>query len=297
MRDLPPALAAHLGEGVTTLCRCWRLTRSDGTVLGFSDHDSDLVFDGVVHRAATAIDAAEAAAELGFAVGGGDVAGALSAAGLTEEDIAAGRYDDAAVETWLVNWATPAERVLLATASIGEIRRADGSFVAELRGPMHRLDETRGLVYRAACSADLGDARCRVGLDASAYAAAAVVTRSAGALGFGTSGLTDYAEGWFTGGRLLWTAGSNSGHAVEVKAHRRVGPDSEIDLWQRAPRPIAAGDAFRVTAGCDKSLATCGAKFGNVANHRGFPHMPGNDFILRVAGPGASVFDGGSLFR
>ena len=72
---------------------------------------------------------------------------------------------------------------------------------------------------------------------------------------------------------------------------------AELDLWQRMPAPILAGDAFRVSAGCDKGLATCGAKFGNVANHRGFPHMPGNDFVLKVATSGAGVPDGGSLFR
>ena len=43
--------------------------------------------------------------------------------------------------------------------------------------------------------------------------------------------------------------------------------------------PIAAGDEFTVTAGCDKQFATCQAKFANGVNFRGFPHMPGNDFV------------------
>ena len=34
-----------------------------------------------------------------------------------------------------------------------------------------------------------------------------------------------------------------------------------------------------LTAGCDKQLATCRAKFANAASYRGFPHMPGNDFL------------------
>jgi uncharacterized phage protein (TIGR02218 family) len=63
------------------------------------------------------------------------------------------------------------------------------------------------------------------------------------------------------------------------------------------PEPIAAGDAFRVTAGCDKRLGTCLAKFANVPNFRGFPHMPGNDFVLAIAQSGNAVFDGASLFR
>lgn len=296
MRAIPPGLAAHLAEGVTQLCRCWRLARRDGAVFGFTDHDRDLVIDGTLYAAGTGLEAADATQELGFAVGGGDVSGALVSAGLTEADILAGRYDDAAVETWLVDWADPAQRLLLGRATIGEIRRQDDAFVAELRGPMHRLDETRGLTYRRACSADLGDAHCRVDLGDPAYSADGAVSSSDGALSLATPD-PGFADGWFDGGRLVWLSGSNSGTAVEIKAHRRVGGMAELDLWQRMPAPIAAGDAFRVSAGCDKSLATCGAKFANVANHRGFPHMPGNDFVLKVATSGAGVPDGGSLFR
>src|SRR3954471_9450479 len=182
MRPIPAALAQHLGEGATTTCTCWRLTRRDGVVLGFTDHDRDLAFDGKTFAARTGLEAAEASAELGFAVGGGDVSGALVSAGITEADILAGRYDDAAIETWLVNWAAPEERMMVATASIGEIRGADDAFVAELRGPMHRFDEERGRIYRRTCSADFGDARCKVDLTNPAYAASATVAASDGAL-------------------------------------------------------------------------------------------------------------------
>lgn len=37
---------------------------------------------------------------------------------------------------------------------------------------------------------------------------------------------------------------------------------------------------------CDQRFETCKARFGNVQNFRGFPHMPGNDAVL--AGPAAS---------
>jgi uncharacterized phage protein (TIGR02218 family) len=297
MREIPPALAAHLAEGATTLCRAWRLTRRDGSVLGFTDHDRDLTFGGTTFAARTGLEAAEANAELGFAVGGGEVAGALVSSGLSEADILAGRYDDASVETWLVNWTDPDVRLLTDVFSIGEIRREDGAFVAELRGTMHRLDEERGLTYRATCSADLGDGRCRVNLALPAYTAEAAVEATDGALGMTTAALAGYAPGWFTAGRIVWLSGENGGQAVEVKAHRLLSGRAELDLWRRTPGVIAVGDTFRVSAGCDKRLSTCRAKFDNVANHRGFPHMPGNDFVLKVAASGAGVFDGGSLFR
>jgi uncharacterized phage protein (TIGR02218 family) len=297
MRTVPEDLADHLDGGVTTLCRCWKLTRRDGASFGFTDHDRDLAFDATVFAARTGLEAAEATAELGFAVGGGEVSGALVSAGVTEDDLAAGLYDDARVETWLVNWADPAQRLMLDAGSIGEIRRADGAFVAEVRGPMHRLDEERGRLYRATCSADLGDARCRVDVSGATFTASATVTRTDGALGFSTDGLAAYADGWFGAGRLTWTSGANAGLLVEVKAHRLLGAGAEIELWQRAAKPIAAGDGFSVTAGCDKRFATCREKFANVPNFRGFPHMPGNDFVLRIPRQGEPGMDGGSLFR
>jgi uncharacterized phage protein (TIGR02218 family) len=297
MRDIPPALAARLRGGATTLCRCWRVVRRDGIVLGFTDHDRDLAFLDTRFEARSGLEAAEATAELGFAVGGGDVSGALTGSGITERDIAAGRYDDALVQAWLVDWGDAQVRLLLEEWSIGEIRLADGVFVAELRAATHRFDEPRGLSYRRACSADLGDERCRVDLSGPPFAREAVVLATDGATSLTAAALADAEAGWFTGGRLTWTSGAQAGLAVEVQAHRRLPGAGALDLWRRTSHPIRPGDAFRVTAGCDKSLATCGRTFSNVANHRGFPHLPGNDFVLKTARQGEPGLDGGSLFR
>ncbi|MFC0219226.1 putative phage protein (TIGR02218 family) [Pseudochelatococcus lubricantis] len=293
MRALSDGLSSHLGEGVTTLCRCWKLLRRDGTAAGFTDHDRDLHFAGVTFLARSGLEAAEATAELGFAVSGGDVAGVLAAASITEEDLAGGQYDDAGVETWLVNWADVAQRLLLDVASIGEIRRTEHAFTAELRGAMHRYDQEQGRVYRADCAADPGDSRCRVALDAPHLRAAGTVETTDGRLGFSAAVLGGYADGWFTGGVLTFQGGANAGVTAGVKAHR----GATLQLWTPAARAIAAGDAFAVTAGCDRSFATCRAKFGNAVNFRGFPHMPGNDFVVRYPSQGEPGLDGGSLFR
>ena len=55
MRELPAELAAHLAGGITSLCRCWRLVRRDGAVMGFTDHDRDISFGGTVFRANTGL--------------------------------------------------------------------------------------------------------------------------------------------------------------------------------------------------------------------------------------------------
>jgi uncharacterized phage protein (TIGR02218 family) len=293
MKTLQPALAAHLAGEATTLARCWVLTRADGLTLGFTDHDRDLVVDGVSCRAATGLDAAEATAELGFSVGGGDVTGALSAAGLTEADLAAGRYDGASVTSWLVNWADPSQALVTGRATIGEVRRTDTSFVAELRGPGHRYDEERGRLFTAQCSADFGDARCGVAL--TPYGG--TVSGTDGRFSISCADLPAVPDGWFTAGRLALTTGANAGFSTEVKLHRLTAAGAEFALWQGAPAPIHPGDLFTVTLGCDKSFDTCRARHGNAANFRGFPHMPGNDALIRIARQGEAGMDGGSLRR
>ena len=60
-------------------------------------------------------------------------------------------------------------------------------------------------------------------------------------------------------------------------------------------QPPLPGDAFSVTAGCDKSFSTCRTKFANHLNFRGFPHLPGADFAYSYAAGGES-HDGGALF-
>jgi len=95
------------------------------------------------------------------------------------------------------------------------MRRADGAFVAELRGLMHRLDEERGRLYGSACAADLGDARCRVNLAGAAFRCEASVISTDGALEIAAPALAGFAPGWFTGGRLDWTGGANAGTAIE----------------------------------------------------------------------------------
>jgi uncharacterized phage protein (TIGR02218 family) len=294
MRPIPSALQDKLASGVTTLCRCWRIARRDGVVQGFTDHDADVVLDGLTCRAGTGLTGSEATAKLGLAVDGAEIAGALDDETLNEADLAAGRYDAAAIELHLVDWSEPSLHVLLAKGTLGEVRREGQAFAAELRGLADRLNQESGRRYTATCSADLGDARCGVDLTAAAYRGNGTIAALRGTSIFSASGLGAFADCWFTAGRLTFTSGANAGLAVEVKSHR-AGDETVIELWQAMPEALAAGDAFTVTAGCDKRFATCRERFDKAVNFRGFPHIPGNDFVTGYAVQGAAGNDGRSL--
>lgn len=280
MKALPSGLSAHLAGTATTLATCWKLTRRDGLVLGFTDHDRTLAFDGQDYLPAHGLDASEAVANAGFAVGGLDVAGALTSALLTDSDLDAGRYDGARVEMWLVNWSDAGERMLLRVAEIGEVVRSDGAFRAELRGLAHRLNVPRGRLFRHLCDADLGDARCGVDLSLAAHRADATIAAVVDAHRLRLAGLDAFPVGAFDGGRIEVTAGPAAGATADIKRHDRRDGLVELDLWLPLAPQAAPGVALRLTVGCDKRFATCAERFGNAVAFRGFPHMPSADFLV-----------------
>jgi uncharacterized phage protein (TIGR02218 family) len=295
MKSLPPGLQDHLDSGATTLCWCWKIVRRDGATAGYTDHDLPVVLDGVTCEAASGFTASEVQSTLGLAVDNLAVTGALSSATLNENDLAAGLYDDAAIEIWRVNWASPDQRVLMRKGNLGQVRRGRTAFEAEVRGLAHRLNQPVGRAYGYSCDADLGDARCTVNLADPAFVGSGAVATVTDNRRFVVSGLGAYADQWFAGGKVIFAAGANAGRAMEVKRHAVSAGGVTIELWQAMSEPVVAGDAFTVTAGCDKQFSTCKAKFANAANFRGFPYMPGNDAVLSY--PAANqLLDGGSRY-
>ncbi|HSC17809.1 MAG TPA: DUF2163 domain-containing protein [Rhizomicrobium sp.] len=295
MKTIPPDLQAHLISGATTLCWCWKIVRGDNVALGFTDHDMAVIFDGVTYEAVSGFTASEVQSTLGLAVDNLTVLGALSADAITEADLAAGFYDNAGIEIWRVNWAAPEQRVLMRKGNLGEVKRGKTAFQAEVRGLAHLLNQPVGRAYGYSCDADLGDARCTIDLTGPLYRGVGTVATITDARRFTASGLDSFADQWFSGGKLTWTSGANANRAMEVKRHGVVGSRVSIELWQQMSESISIGDAFIVTAGCDKQFGTCKAKYDNAVNFRGFPYMPGNDAVTSYPTQ-SQPLDGGSRY-
>lgn len=289
MRDLPQGLIDALATGATTLCWCWRLTTTSGQRMGFTDHDRDLAFDATTFEAAAGFAATEIHEAVGLSVDNLEVSGAISSTRLSERDLAGGLYDNAQVEIFRVDWSAPENRVLMRTGSLGEVRRAGSAFSAEVRGLAHYLQQPKGRVFQYACDADLGDAQCGVALGGSAYRAEAAIAVVSGDRSFSATGLETFAATFFSRGLVTFVDGAAAGQKIEVKAHGIVAGVVRLELWQAPTGPLVPGQRFVVTAGCDKTFATCQVKFANSQNFRGFPHMPGNDFVMSIAGSSGST--------
>ncbi len=295
MRTLPTALAEHLDGDATTMCHCWRVTRRDGVVLGFTEHDHDLSFGGTDFWAASGFQAADSEAASGLSVEAGEVTGGFSNAAISEADVVAGRYDGARVEVFQVNWQAPDQRILLRVQEIGDVVRAGGAFRAELRRLTHRLDQVQGRIYGRRCDAVLGERRCTVDLNNPAYRGSGAVVAVLGQVRLRVSGIDAAVAGFYRYGVLRFAGGANAGHACDIEDHRKGADGVTVSLWL-PPLPLTVGDTFTVTAGCDKSFGTCGKKFANALNFQGFPHMPGTDFAFGYA-DGDAVHDGRALYE
>lgn len=285
----------HLAGGVTGLCRLWQVTRRDGARLGFTDHDCDLAVEGVTFRAGAGLTASALQQSTGLSVDNTEAAGALSSEAIAEGDLAAGRYDGAEVRIWLARWEAPEERREMFRGSLGEVVRRGAEFRAELRGLAEPLNQPVGLAYSRTCSAVLGDGRCRFDTAQPGYSAEVAVEEvddERRLFRFGA--LAGYEDRWFEGGRLEVLDGAAAGLVSMVRADRIEPAGRRVELWQSVRAPLAVGDRLRLVAGCDKRAETCRAKFANFLNFRGFPHMPGEDWL--TAYPSASQpATGGSL--
>jgi uncharacterized phage protein (TIGR02218 family) len=283
MRDIPAGLETHLDQTSTTLCHAWRLTRSDGLVMGFTEHDRTLSFDGTVFSAATGFRGSEVETGLGLEADAAEIEGAFSDAAISAGDLALGRYDGARLRRFWSIGSLRNDHVLLSTRELGEVLSAGPAFRAELRSLAARLDQPSGRLYGKRCDADLGDARCGVNLSVAPFRLEGAVVSVPDEMSLIVSGLGERPAGWFSGGRVVFATGLLEGVTVDIASHSLETGGARLSLWSPLARAPSPGDAVTVTAGCDKAFETCSAKFDNTLNFQGFPHLPGSDFAYGYA--------------
>ncbi|MGR3501006.1 DUF2163 domain-containing protein [Pseudaestuariivita sp.] len=274
------ALLDHLQTGATHVCHAWEITRTDGMRLGFTDHDRNLVFDGLTFRADSGLSAMALQQSTGLSVDNTEAMGALSGDAISEADIDAGRFDRATVTAWRVQWDNTDARQVIFRGMIGDVTRGKSAFQAEIRGLTDNLNQPIGRVYQKPCSAVLGDKACKVDLTTPGY-------RHKGALRDVEEGrilhfdaLDGFDAEWFQRGTVTVETGAAQGLTAMIKEDRQVGATRQIELWETLGAPIAVGDEVTLTAGCDKRFETCRLKFANVLNFQGFPDIPEDDWVL-----------------
>ncbi|WP_268838006.1 DUF2163 domain-containing protein [Burkholderia sp. WTPI3] len=90
----------------------------------------------------------------------------------------------------------------------------------------------------------------------------------------------NYTVGYFAFGKVKWLTGQNAGFVMEVKSFT----PGTVTLAMAMPFPVTVGDTYTITAGCDKQLGTCYARYNNIVHFRGEPFIPGPDLLLSPQG-------------
>lgn len=265
----------------TQIARAWSIRRSDGLTLGFTDHDAQLHFGGIPFRPDSGMTARALIQGSGLSVDNSEAEGALTDDGITERDLLAGRWDNAELRMWEVDWSVPTNRRLVFRGSLGEVSRSSGAFRAELRGLSEPLNAPQGRVYHPRCSARVGDVACGVDLTADGrFVERQVEVCEEGRL-FRFAAFPSFDSGWFERGVLLVLNGQAEELHGGIKNDLALpGGQREIELWQSLGITPQPGNRIRLTAGCNKRAETCRAKFNNFLNFRGFPHLPAEDWLI-----------------
>ncbi|MEO7177599.1 MAG: DUF2163 domain-containing protein [Allosphingosinicella sp.] len=269
-------MPSFLERELTTLAFCWRLERRDGVCLGFTSHDRDLVIGGLAYRSAPGMLPSAISVSDDFDASTLDVNGALTSDAIAESDLAVGRWDRAAVTLFMVDWEDPGgDKLPLARGELGDVTVKAIGFEAELRGAAALLERAVAEQTSPECRAELGDRRCRVDMAGRVWA-----TKVTAAPEETIVVVAEAPGGSCAFGRLRWIGGANSGLESAILASE----GTELRLQEPPPFAIAAGDLVEIAEGCDKSFATCRARFANAENFRGEPHLPGMDLLTRDPG-------------
>ncbi len=260
-------------ESLETVATFWRVARSDGVTLGFTTHDGDLWFDGVLHRAVPGMMPSAIRRSADLEPDSAEVEGALSHESISSADLAAGRFDGARVAIGVVDWESLENHVLYRGA-IGSVTEEASKFTAQLFSRKAELQHDPVPRTSPTCRAAFCGPGCT--LSAVRYThRATVISAQLNQNALTVSSATDPAL--FLGGTLRVCDGALAGQSAEIISVS----GSQLVLSSPLDEAPVAGTRLRLTEGCDRTIATCASRFANAINFQGEPYLPGNDMIAR----------------
>ncbi len=272
----------------TTLCYAWEIVRTDSVAFRLTDHDQNVLINGHTFSPSSGIMTTKVVETLGLQTDDFTLQGSVDDDSITEADLESGKFDDASVKIWLVNWSDPSDLRMVFNGKYGPIRLTDDGFETDLLSIVNALTKPNGRVYSRQCDAVLGDAKCKFDTTGVANRLTTTVTFRDG-LGVRFSDLTFYVNGWFSDGTLV----TSTGKQYPIKSHS----GNNLILWEEPVPDINVNDTVTIIVGCNKTSKMCRERFNNFVNFRGYATlMPGQDSLTTYPIRGHQTYEGGSLF-
>lgn len=279
---LTPSTRSLLKQRLHRFAHCWRITRTDGTIIRTTDHDVPLTVGTETFAPASGFTASARQKQAGLAEQNFEVIGVLDSDAITDDDLRLGLYNGAQIDELLVDWLYPWAGALISAIYFVESVSFTGErWQAQVAGLTSKIRRQVGQVYSRLCRYDLGDSRCRFDLATETILGAVVSTVTIQRREFTAAVLAGTkADDFYAYGRVTWLTGINAGHLSEAAEY--VDATGLVLLRIQTPNDIGIGDTFDVEAGCDKTRRTCIDKFDILVNFGGFPFIPGTDRAVQA---------------
>lgn len=261
-------------QGLETVATWWRVLRRDGVTLGFTTHDRDLWFDGVLHRAAPGMVPSAIRRSAGLEPDSAEIAGALTHDAVTSEDLTAGCYDGARVRIGLIDWES-GEQETIWVGTLRAVSEEDAGFTAELASRKAELLQSPVPRTSPGCRAVFCGAGCN--LNPAFFTHEGMVT-GVDPEGEAVAIACPVPRQRLVGGTLVWFDHAPGSARFTIRA---VDEHGALVLDPPPGPAFQVGQRVRVREGCDHRLTTCADRFANAANFRGEPFLPGNDLLVR----------------
>lgn len=295
-KNFSNAFAAHINQEVLTLATCWLIILRDGRRLGFTDLDRDLVIAGQTYRpeGGFRVEANKNTADLSSSKQ--NLTSYFDSELINPIDLIGGEYDGAQIWIFTVNWMAlpttldaPYQYCPRIRGNFGEISTDGQSFTAQMVGRLDQYNDSIASLTSRFCGYEFGDSGCKKNKDD--YRLWVQITQIIDRRTFVIDNLAPAIADYYGEGELMFWQGQNHLAAYQINNYLA---NRTVILYEPVRRPFVVGDWVTVIAGCRKRFEQdCKAKFDNVLNFGGEPHIPGWD--ATASGGGSQGQIGGTI--
>jgi uncharacterized phage protein (TIGR02218 family) len=255
-------------SSLNKIVTCWQIKLSNDKIFNFTDADEDFIYDDESYLSGSYFTPGSISSFNELAQDNFTISGVIDDKYITYEMIVIGDLSEAYIEVFLVDLEKLEEsKVILKTGWIGEIKYSNNSYTAEIISIGGKTNNIIGNCYSSSCRAEFGSKYCGMAIEKFTYKGVITSVISEGCF-FDESRVEP--DGYFVQGLITFTSGKNRGKKYTVVEFF----ENKISVDFLIIAKFFVGDEYIITAGCDKSVNCCIAKFNNVLNFRGEPYIP-----------------------
>ena len=276
--SIDPNMVALLNAdpSVFRFCRLWEIRRTDTQKFYFTENNVVTKFQGQNFVPAGSVETSAIQLREGYESSNTELRGIVTSDKITEDDLRGGKFRDATVTEYLIDWASPGSGYYeKRTFLILSINFSTEYWNAEMVEKSKFLEKPHGRIYTRNCQWTFCDPDT-CGQDEGTHTTTTTVsgTPSSRSVFNAAAGLTtdDFRYG-------KCTFGANSGKLQGLALEIIKNQGSEVTLALPTPYDIPANATVALLKGCAKNQTACKNTYNNFANFGGFPFIPGDDAI------------------